>query len=688
VGARLIIKIQGVEVKKYLAVAISITAASYLSAAQSVNLDKITVQSTAIKTEVTDVSGEDLKSADLAEALTKAVPSITIQRRSGIANDIILRGQRKDDINVIIDGGKIYGACPNRMDPPTSHIITNNIKDVEVIEGPYDVEDFGTLSGVVKVTTNQPTKNLHGDVNLNAGSWGYKKASAFVSGGNDKVKVLLGASTEQSDQYEDGDGHTLAEQLKIATDGTPNASRQYKTTEFDRDAYKKTSFMGKAYINVTDNQELRLSYTGNRSDDVLYPSTPMDAIYDNSDLYNIQYTINNLGKYSDKIEMQYYYSKVDHPMTTQYRVMSGGAAGTVANVMSSTIYGAKLNNNFHIDDTKITYGIEASKRNWDGRYYKQYTTANPIELNKSLPDVDTTNLGLFAKAKKSFGKFEVNGGLRFDNTKVEAGNSDPDKTYNDVSGYIFTYYHLNDSLKYFVGIGKSIRVPDGKESHDRGKDLTGATDGLLIGNPNLEETKNYEADMGIEGVYENSTFKAKVFYSMLKDFIVYNATAIQYQNTDAKIYGIEFSGSYFATDNLYFDYGIAYQVGKKDEPLAGQTDTDLPSIPPVKANIGINYDYDSSLSLKAEIVASGKWTKYDSDNGEQAIDSWSVVNLKVSKDFYKGFNITLGVDNLFDKTYAISNTYKDLNLVAGSTGDVMLLNEPGRYMYANLSYRF
>ena len=675
--------------KKHIIVAISVATASCLLASESVDLDKITVQSTVIKTEVTDVSGEDLKSADLADALTNTVPSITIQRRSGIANDIILRGQRKDDINVIIDGGKIYGACPNRMDPPTSHIITNNIKDIEIIEGPYDVEDFGTLSGVVKVTTNQPTKELHGNVNLNIGSWGYKKGSAFVSGGNDKVKVLLGASTEQSDQYEDGNGNTLAEQLKIETDGTPNASKQYKPSEFDRDAYKKTSFMGKAYINVTDNQELRLSYTGNRSDNVLYPSTPMDAIYDDSDLYNIQYIINNLGEYSDKLKFEYYYSTVDHPMTTEYRLMSGGAAGTVANVMSSTIYGAKLNNDFHIDGTKISYGIETSKRNWDGTYYKQYTTANPITLNKSLPDVDTTNFGVFAKAKKSYDKFDINSGIRYDHTKIEAGNSDPDSTFNDISGYIFAYYNLNENFKYFAGVGKSIRVPDGKETHDRAKDLTGATDGKLVGNPYLDETKNYEADLGVKGTFANSTFKVKVFYSILKDFIVYNADATQYQNTDAKIYGFEFSGSYFATDDLYFDYGIAYQVGKKDKPLAGQTDTDLPSIPPIKANVGINYDYDSSLSFKAEVVASGKWSKYDSDNGEQEIDSWNVVNLKASKDFYKGFNITLGVNNLFDKDYAVSNTYKDLNLVSGDPTDpVMLLNEPGRYVYANFSYKF
>ncbi len=668
--------------KTHSLILLSVISVSYLNATDMLNLDKVTVQSSAIKTGVTNVSGEDLKSADLAEALTNTVPSITIQRRSGIANDIILRGQRKDDINVIVDDGKIYGACPNRMDPPTSHIITNNIKDVEIIEGPYDVEDFGTLSGAVKVTTTKPSKKLTGNVNLNFGSWDYRKASAYISGGNDTIRALLSASTEQSSQYKDGNGKTMAEQLFDATAGTLNTKYNYKPEYFDMDAYSKKSVMGKVYINVMKNQELELSYTGNRSDNVLYPSTPMDAISDDSDLYNIKYIITNLNKYSDRLAIEYYYSTVDHPMTNQYRMASDGLLGTVANVMSSTIYGGKIKNNFSINKTKISYGIETSKRNWDGRYYKDYTT-NPVALNKSIPDVDTTNFGIYAKAKKTFDKFELSGGIRYDHTKIEAGNSDPSKTYNDLSGYIFTYYQATDNLKYFVGVGKSIRVPDAKETHDRLK-ITNQ----LVGNPNLNETKNYESDLGAEGTYDNATFKAKVFYSILKDFIVYNVAQIQYQNVDAKLYGAEFSGTYFLTDSLYFNGGVAYQRGKKDNPLAGETGTNLPSIPPIKANLGINYDYDASLSLKAEVVASGKWSQYDAENGEQEINGWGVLNLKATKDVYKGFNVTVGVDNVFDKAYAVSNTYKDLTLVSGSTGDVMLLNEPGRYMYVNLSYKF
>ena len=53
-------------------------------------------------TKITDVSAKYVKSADLAEGLFKNVAEISLVRRSGIANDIILRGQKKDNINVLV----------------------------------------------------------------------------------------------------------------------------------------------------------------------------------------------------------------------------------------------------------------------------------------------------------------------------------------------------------------------------------------------------------------------------------------------------------------------------------------------------------------------------------------------------------------------------------------------------------
>jgi iron complex outermembrane receptor protein len=64
------------------------------------------------------------------------------------------------------------------------------------------------------------------------------------------------------------------------------------------------------------------------------------------------------------------------------------------------------------------------------------------------------------------------------------------------------------------------------------------------------------------------------------------------------------------------------------------------------------------------------------------------MNVKVKHHLTQQFSLTAGIDNVFDETYAISNTYKDLILLTDGSGDVMLMNEPGRYVYLNASYQF
>ncbi|MCU7844993.1 MAG: TonB-dependent receptor [Candidatus Thiodiazotropha sp. (ex Monitilora ramsayi)] len=667
--------------------------------AEEESLPTINVESTTLS----DVSEEQVKSADLAEALQKNVPSISIVRRSGIANDIILRGQKKDNINILIDDAKIYGACPNRMDPPTSHVLTNNIYGIEITEGPYDVENFGTLSGAVKITTKKPSKEFEGEVNVNLGSWGYRKAATTVSGGNDKVRALFSISKETSEQYEDGDGNDFSEQLE-AVDAP--AMNRYKPEFVGIDAYDKQSFMGKVYVDVTEDQELKLSYTANRSDDILYPSTPMDALYDDSDIFTAQYTIKNLGNWSKELDFQLYNSEVEHPMSTFYRVASGpGSVNEKVSHLETEVQGFKVKNSFDLDEmTELTYGLDYSVRNWDGNYEGTGTQAL-IDGFHSIDDVDTENRAVFVVLDKDFPGFNLKAGARYDDTTIETGGNapnQPDNDYTAFSGYVFGTYQLNETTKLFGGLGRAHRVPDARELYFRGAMIN--TSGPMpmpmnpqLGTPTLDQTRNDEIDFGIENNFENLVLKTKVFHSWLTDFIHYRSTPVpgsmmnlnRFENVDATIYGLDVSGSYFINDEIYLDFGLAYQRGEKDEPLSGQTDTDLAEIPPLKANLALNYEYANRSNARVEVVAADKWDRFDGDNGEQELDSYAVVNLKVQHQLTNQFEITAGIDNIFDRTYAVSNTYNDLTLISsGATGEVMLINEPGRYVYVNTTFRF
>jgi len=455
------------------------------------------------------------------------------------------------------------------------------------------------------------------------------------------------------------------------------------------DAYTKKTLMGKLFWDIAQNHELRLSYTANRSDDVLYPSSKMDAIYDDSDIYNLEYIAKALGKYSKKLTLQTYYSTVEHPMSTKYRNMAKMKGFEVTHKLETEMRGTKLKNSFDLDNHEITAGLDYSLRNWDGGYYKNGKPFPEAKFH-SIYDSDTENYAFFAKDKVTLSNISVEVGLRYDDTSVTSKNTkQQDNDYSELNGYVLTTYH-KDADRYYIGIGRSSRVPDAKELYWVG------SMGNMIGTPNLDDTVNYELDMGLEKQFENMLFKAKLFYSKLDNFIAYNASKVNkmgmpqnaYENVDASIYGGEISGSWFATDMLYFDYGASYQRGKKDDPLTDQTGTNMPEIPPLKFNIAANYDYDDSLSLKAEVIGSDRWKDYDKENGEQELGGYAIMNLKASKTFKKSFELTLGVDNVFDKTYAVSNTYKDLVLLTTGDNNVMLMNEPGRYYYANLRYKF
>lgn len=650
-------------------ITLSLVATTVLSA-ENIELPKVSVESS----EMTEVSKKAQVSADLADALSKSVPSVDMSRRSSIANDVFIRGQKRDNISVDIDGTKICGACPNRMDPPTSHIVTHQISDIEVVEGPYDVENFGTLSGGLRIKTTEPTKEFYAQIDGGVGAWGYEKIGVTLNGGNDRIKALVTASYENSGQYEDGDGNTLTQQTaKNAT----VAGNRYQTQYLNEDAYDKASVMAKLSIATLQDQELHLSYTGNRSDDVLYADSPMDARYDDSNIYSMDYDINNINSAFKNLNIQYYYSDVDHAMDTKYR--NAGAVNYKTAVFKTSMQGVKLKNNFDFDGIKLLVGLDASQRTWEGgSYMTTVATGAQHTPQDMLLHTQSNNQAIFAKLEKSFGALTLESGARYDMTDIDNDSAAAkDREFNALGINAIATYALDKQNKVFLGAGTASRVPDARELYI----MNAGT-----GNQNLKQTTNTEIDAGYEATADAFYLRAKLFYSMLDDYIYFaNST---FTNIDATVYGAELSGSYYVTDGLSLDAGMSYKRGKKDEAIAGQTDKDLADMAPLRGKVGVTYEYAKNSTAMMEVLMSDKWSDYDSNNGEQELAGWASLNAKITHEFGKMARLSVGVNNLLDATYAQSNTYNDLTLAMAGGGQKMLLNEPGRYLYANLNLKF
>jgi len=306
---------------------------------------------------------------------------------------------------------------------------------------------------------------------------------------------------------------------------------------------------------------------------------------------------------------------------------------------------------------------------------------------KSIDDATTTNIAFFTKLDKEYEDFSLSFGARLDSTKITSANSAlQNNNYTALNLNMFSKYNLDEENKIFLGIGKASRVPDARELY-----FYNLKSHTTVGTPDLDQTTNTEIDLGYELQGDMLNIKIKGFYSMLNNYIYIQKGVMTnaFKNVDATVYGAELQGSYFATDEITVDLGASYKVGQRDKALSGQTGTNLANIAPLRGSLALNYEYMNASVASIKARASDTWDKFDAENGEQKLAAWAILDMKLKHTFNKSFDFTAGVNNLFNANYAQSNTYANLNLVtSGATGNVMLLNEPGRYIYTNLNVKF
>ncbi|MCX8076688.1 MAG: TonB-dependent receptor [Aquificaceae bacterium] len=617
---------------------------------------------------------------DVGEALQK-VEGVNKVRRGGIANDVIIRAFQRDNINVLIDGTEVHGACPNRMDPPAFHVDFSEVEKVEVIKGPFDIRNQGSMGGLVNIITKKPDKGFRVRLSATAGSFNFINLSPVVSYRDDRFFGLVGYSYKYSKPYRDGDGKRVTEY----------ASNNYKPEKLNSKAFEINTYWAKFGFFPQKNHELELSYTRQQADHVLYPALRMDAIYDDTDRVNLTYTIEK------RLKLQVYFNQVKHDMTDQYRRSSNNVPRvySMKTYAETKTYGGKME--AKVDHLSV--GLDAYQRNWEAinerRMYLNYT---PVHM---IPDVDIRNLGLYGEYDRKFDKYRLVAGLRLDYTKSEVGAKDgstspefktnlynqfhgtrsTSKTDTYPSGNLQLFYNISKELELFTGVGHAVRVPDPQERYIY---LPGVMQTPpWVGNPKLKPSRNTEVDVGIKHKTQDSLTKATVFYSFVQDYITVNRrqNVNTYANTDAVFWGFEFSSTYNLQKNLFLLSGASYTNGKKDKNQSiGITDEDVAEVPPLKGRLGLRYD-TGVWFVEGETVAAATQNKIDSNLDETKTSGWAIVNLKAGVE-YKNLKVNAGVENLLDKHY-----YEHLSYIrspfAGSR-----VPEPGRSFYLSASYQF
>lgn len=623
--------------------------------------------------EVEEVKESSAK--DVGEALTK-LEGIWKIRKGGIANDIVLRGFSRDNVNVLIDDDRVYAACPNRMDPPAFHVDFSQVEKIEIIKGPFDVRHQGSMGGLVNIITKKPEKGFHLKLNASAGSFNFINLSPVVSYADDKFNILVGHSYKYSKPYKDGDGKKITEYAN------------YKPQFIDSKAFEINTYWTKLGFKPIENHNVEFSYTKQDARHVLYPYLMMDAIYDKTDRLNMNYQIDRISDTLKSLKFHFYYTKVDHLMDSRFR--TGMYMRTDA---ESKAYGGRLEANFG----DLTLGFEAYKRNWDTVTFLQALGISQF----SIPNVDTDSFGLYGEYKNNLSdRLRLVTGLRLDATKTKADSSKANtnlyyaykntrstsKTDTYPSGNVQLFYELQKGTELFVGLGHSVRVPDPQERYFALK-RSGSD---WVGNPELKPSRNTELDLGIKHSTDKAHIKATAFYSYVQDYItvhdqyspILNKNARSYENVNAQFFGGEADLRLSLTQELFLFGGMSYvQARKETKPEKNIRSSRVAEIPPLKTRIALRYDKGTYFG-EVETILSATQYRVDTDLNEQRTSGYGVVNIKVGGNF-KGFTINAGIDNVFDKKY-----YEYLSYLRDPFATGVKVPEPGRTFYINASYTF
>jgi iron complex outermembrane receptor protein len=621
---------------------------------------------------------------DVGEALTK-LEGIWKIRKGGIANDVVLRGFSRDNINVLIDDDRVYAACPNRMDPPAFHVDFSQVERIEVIKGPFDIRHQGSMAGLVNIITKKPEEGFRIKLNASAGSFNFINLSPVVSYADNKLGILVGYSYRYSKPYKDGDGKRITEYAN------------YKPQFINSKAFEINTYWTKLGFKPIENHSVEFSYTKQDARHILYPYLRMDTIYDKTDRFNMNYQIDGISNMLKSLKFHFYYTRVDHWMDDRYRTSAGMGLWSMATDAESKAYGGKLEANLG----DLTLGFEAYKRNWDAVNYMGMMGTQYV-----IPDVDTDSFGLYGEYKKNLSdRLRWVAGLRLDTTKTQADSSKANtnlyfaykntrstsKTDTYPSGNIQLFYELQKGTELFVGLGHSVRVPDPQERYFALRRM--GTD--WVGNPELKPSKNTELDLGIKHSTDRTLIKATAFYSYVQDYItvhnqskvnsvpgVMNSQARSYENVNAQFFGGELDLRLSLTQELFLFGGMSYvQARKETKPEKNINSSNVAEIPPLKTRLALRYDKGSYFG-EVETILSATQNRTDTDLREQKTSGYGVVNIKVGGNF-KGFTINAGIDNVFDKRY-----FEHLSYLRDPFTTGVKVPEPGRTFYVNVSYTF
>ena len=619
---------------------------------------------------------QPIPATDGADYLQSIVGFSAVNSGAGTNGDVTFRGMFGSRIKILTDGSENLGACPSRMDSPTSYISPESFDEITVIKGPQTVQYANTGSAATVLFERKPEQfgegqNYRGQASVLMGSFGRLDHNIEAAAGDAQKYIRLNANRSVADSYKDGNGTTVP-------------------SDWER-------WNADVALGWTPDINTWLELTGGRGDaEVVYAGRTMDGAEFDRESLGLRVEKKNITDVIKKIEAQVNYSFNDHVMDN-YSLRAFNPAGGMMHPMANNVARKTLNARMAVthewDKVDFVTGVDTQNNEHSGRKGR-------MNSYKNLPrtvDMEFQSIGGFGELGYQFNdQNKLVTGVRIDQIEVDAVQTAQQRKETLPSGFIrLENQHPHHDAKTYVGLGYVERMPDYWELFSP-----------LSGNGNkntfnhIDTEKTLQLDFGYQ--HEHGAFSswASAYAGLINDYILTNyklrdenkpqskenPLEAHTRNVDATIAGAEVGIAYQFTDALQADVSAMYAWGENTTD-----NTPLPQISPLEGRLNLRYVQDKyTLGALLRVVdgqsriseREGNIVGYDVKESS----GFGVLSLNGSYNLNKSVDVSVGIDNVLDKTYT-----EHLNKM-GNAGLGFAANEQfnniGRNYWARISMKF
>jgi iron complex outermembrane receptor protein len=233
----------------------------------------------------------------------KTIPGFSQIRNGGTNGDPVFRGMFGSRLRLLTNNGEMLGACPARMDAPSSYISPESFDLLTLIKGPETVLwGPGNSAGTIRFEREQPRfdkPGIQGTASLLAASNNRWDENADISLGSEDGYLRLTGNKSRSYDYKDGNG--------------------------DRVPSKWDKWNGDMALGWTPDKDMLVELTAGKGDgDARYAGRSMDGSQFKRESLGARFDKSNIGDVFDKFEANVYYNYSDHIMDN-YSLRSPGS---------------------------------------------------------------------------------------------------------------------------------------------------------------------------------------------------------------------------------------------------------------------------------------------------------------------------------------------------------------------------